>query len=227
MQPSLIHEWDITPTEARRLQRMLASRVIKDNDFKTIKYIAGTDVANEKGSDNLIAAITVLCADTLEIVEIATFQEVAQFPYIPGLFSFRETPPLIKAFSKLNTIPDLVICDGHGIAHPRRFGIASHLGLIMNIPTIGCGKKKLIGEGDPPDLARGSTSALIDDNEVIGSVLRTQNNIKPVYISIGHRISLATACEWILRISPRYRLPETTRPADQAVNKTLKELYPT
>ena len=132
-------------------------------------------------------------------------------------------PPLLNAYNKLTIKPDLIVCDGHGLAHPRRFGLACHLGVILDIPTIGCGKTKLLGEFNELAEHRGATADLLDNDEVIGKVLRTQDNIKPVYVSIGHKVSLETAVEWVLKLTPKYRLPETTRQADQLVNKTLKE----
>lgn len=130
----------------------------------------------------------------------------------------------MKALKQIKLLPQLIVCDGQGIAHPRRFGLASHLGVLLDIPTIGCGKTKLLGEFKDPDLKRGAHSPLVDNCEVIGSVLRTRDNIKPIFVSIGHRVSLKTACEWILELSPRYRLPETTRRADQLVNKVLSNI---
>ncbi|MGB3623980.1 MAG: deoxyribonuclease V [Ketobacter sp.] len=221
MQPVITHPWDISETEALRLQQSLAAKVIKEDQFNEIKLVAGVDVAYAKESDKLVAAVVILDAATLEVIETATATDNAQFPYIPGLFSFRELPPLIKAFDQLQHTPDLIICDGQGYAHPRRFGLACHLGVIFDVPTIGCGKTRLLGKHQEPDKERGAVAPLIDNDEVIGNVLRTQTNINPTYVSIGHRFSLATACEWILNLSPKYRLPETTRQADQAVRKAL------
>ncbi|VAW59629.1 Endonuclease V [hydrothermal vent metagenome] len=223
MKPVISHQWNLSESEALKLQQDLAAKVIKEDQFDTIRLIAGVDVAYKKDSDKLVAAVVILDADTLNIIEAATAEDVAQFPYIPGLFSFRELPPLVKAFEKLEHTPDLIVCDGQGLAHPRRFGLACHLGVIFDVPTIGCGKTRLLGEHIEPDTTRGATAPLVDNTEVIGNVLRTQNNVKPVYVSIGHRISLATACEWVLKLSPKYRLPETTRQADQEVRKALKD----
>lgn len=141
-----------------------------------------------------------------------------------SLFSFRELPPLMKAFEKLQTVPQLIVCDGQGIAHPRRFGLASHVGLLYDIPAIGCGKTRLLGEYAQPDSHRGACSPLLDEGEIVGAVLRTQADTKPVFVSVGHGISLPTACEWITRLAPKYRLPETTRQVDQLVNKALAGL---
>lgn len=222
MQPVINHPWNITEEEALQLQKELATKVITEDQLNDIKLIAGVDVAYSKESDKLIAAVVILDADTLEIIETATAEDKEQFPYIPGLFSFRELPSLIKAFAKLNHTPDLVVCDGQGYAHPRRFGLACHLGVIFDIPAIGCGKNRLLGEHNDPDTKRGAIAPLVDKGEVIGNVLRTQSGINPIYVSTGHRVSLATATRWVLKLSPQYRLPETTRQADQAVNSILK-----
>ena len=203
------------------VQQQLASKVIKKDINNQIDLVAGVDVAYAKESDKLVAAVVILNADTLEIVETSVAEDNAQFPYIPGLFSFREIPPLIKAFSKLKNTPDLVLCDGQGYAHPRRFGLACHLGIIFDVPTIGCGKTKLLGSHQELDRERGAAKPLVDNGEVVGNVLRTQTDINPIYVSIGHYISLATSCEWVLKLAPKYRLPETTRQADQAVHRAL------
>lgn len=186
--------------------------------------VAGIDVAYEKNSSRLVAAVAMLDAQTLYPIEIATHTDTVSFPYIPGLFSFREMPPVLKVLAKLGHPPDLIICDGHGIAHPRRFGLASHIGIATGIPTIGCGKTRLIGEFEQPDRQRGACSDLTDDGEVIGRVLRTQDDINPVFVSVGHKISLEYACAWVLKLSTSYRLPETTRSADHAVSMALRGL---
>jgi len=224
MQPIITHPWNLSEPEALELQRTLALEVTKEDRFGDVSIIAGVDVAYAKECDKLIAAVVLLDADTLNILETVTAEDTVQFPYIPGLFSFRELPPLVEAFSKLKLQPDLIVCDGQGYAHPRRFGLACHLGVLFDIPTIGCGKTRLMGEADTPALARGAVAPLIDNNEVIGNVLRTQTGVNPIYVSIGHRISLASACEWVLRLSPKYRLPETTRRADQEVRLLSKRL---
>jgi deoxyribonuclease V len=222
MNPKINHPWNLNESEACLLQQELAAKVIKTDQFNEIQLVAGVDVAYEKNGDKLIAAAVILDANTLDIIETVTAEDRAQFPYIPGLFSFRELPPLIKAFAKLKYSPNLIVCDGQGYAHPRRFGLACHLGVIFDLPTIGCGKTRLLGEHREPDTRRGATAPLYDNNEVIGNVLKTQTGINPIYVSVGHRISLATACEWVLKLSHKYRLPETTRQADQIVRKMLK-----
>lgn len=215
------HRWNICEMEAIKIQQELAQKVIKEDSFNQIHYVAGVDVAYSKTNDKLIAAIVILETDMLKLVESVVIEDTVQFPYIPGLFSFRELPPIIKAFEKIKTTPQLVVCDGQGLAHPRRFGLACHLGILYDIPTIGCGKTKLLGNYKELEQHRGAQSPLIDNYEIIGNVLRTQNNINPIFVSIGHRISLTTACQWILKLSPKYRLPETTRLADQLVKKNM------
>lgn len=221
MEPVVKHAWNLSEMEAVKLQQELSLKMIREDQLAEVNYIAGVDVAYSEHSDKLIAAIVILEASSLHIIESVVVEDTVHFPYIPGLFSFREIPPLLKAFKQIKTAPQLIVCDGQGMAHPRRFGLASHLGVLFDIPAIGCGKTKLLGEFQDPGRTRGSSSPLVDHGEVIGAVLRTQDHIKPIFVSIGHRISLATACEWILKLSPKYRLPETTRQADQLVNKVL------
>lgn len=206
------------------LQNELKEKVIvKDELPSEIKYIAGVDVAYNELEERVVAGIVVLDAKTLQIVEEATHEDGVSFPYVPGLFSFREVPPLLEAFNKLKIKPDLIVCDGHGIAHPKGVGMATHLGIELNIPTIGCAKKRLVGFYEEPESKRGSNSTMVFDGKEVGKALRTQDGIKPVFVSVGHKISLETACEWILHLTPNYRLPETTRAVDSLVNKLMKE----
>lgn len=221
MEPKVRHSWKLTEEEAVQLQQELAKQVIAEDHLDEVSFIAGVDVAYSKHSDKLIAAVVVLEAESLNMVDSAVVEDNVHFPYIPGLFSFRELPPVIKAFQQIKVPPQLIVCDGQGIAHPRRFGLASHLGVLFDIPTIGCGKTRLLGEFMEPDSARRSMSPLVDQGEVIGSVLRTQDGVKPIFVSVGHKISLKAACDWILKLAPSYRLPETTRQADQLVNRVL------
>lgn len=209
------------------LQEQLRHRTIRTNQLPDlIRYIAGTDVAYTLDNTQAVGGIVVLDANTLAVVERVSAVVDLTFPYVPGLFSFREIPPLRAAFEKLTIRPDLLVCDGHGIAHPKRVGMATHLGIELDIPTIGCAKKRLTGEYDKSQLAneRGAVLNLTLDGEIIGNALRTQQNIKPVFVSIGHKIDLPTANDWILKLTPNYRLPETTRQADQLVNAVRKEL---
>jgi len=217
---------NISISEAKALQMQLATQIICADTFSNVKIITGVDVGYSKKTDQLVAAAISLDSTTFEIIEKAFFISKTQFPYISGLFSFRELPPVAEAIQKLSTTPDLIICDGQGIAHPRGFGLASHLGFAFQIPTIGCAKNKLYGQQSKIiKYNRGDKSILINcSGDIIGAVLRTQDNVKPVYVSVGHMISLETACYWVLKCATRYRLPDSTRYADQEVKKILKTL---
>ncbi|SMC20179.1 Endonuclease V [Andreprevotia lacus DSM 23236] len=221
MQPRLHHPWPEDEAAALALQRQLAGQVERHDRLDDIRLVAGLDVAYDEHSDRLVAAAVVLDAHTLVVVEQAVAVDVARFPYIPGLFSFRELPPLVQALGRLSLRPDLIVCDGQGIAHPRRFGLACHVGLLFDVPSIGCGKTRLLGQHDQAGPERGDSTPLRDGDDIIGSALRTQRGIKPVYVSTGHRIALPTACHWITRLCSKYRLPETTRMADQLVRREM------
>lgn len=198
-----------------------------------LRLIAGLDVAYAVDDSKVAGAVTVLDADTLEVLETATVLRPVEFPYVPGLLAFREIPALLDCLAELTHVPDVLVCDGYGLAHPRRFGLACHLGVLTDLPTFGVAKTAFIGTFTEPASPRGSYSDLIDDPaadsatgsaagpEVIGRVLRTQAATKPVFVSIGHRISLDAATELTLRLAPKYRLPETTRQADQASRRAL------
>jgi len=205
------HYWSLTPKDALSLQKKLAGNVIRKNRLSKVNTIAGIDVGIKK--DMSRAAIVLLNFPQLDVVEQATSTQKIQFPYIPGLLSFREGPVILKTFLKLSVRPDLLIFDGQGIAHPRRLGIASHIGILVDIPSIGCAKSRLCGYYREPDPDRGSYTPLIDNNQTIGAVVRTRTGIKPVFVSIGHRINLNTCIDYILACCPNYRLPETTRHA--------------
>lgn len=204
---------------ATSLQTTLAAAVTRHDDTGLIDRVTGVDVAYVDGEERLFAAAATLDATTLEPVETVVAEAEIDFPYIPGLFSFRELPAILSVLDRLALSPQLVVCDGQGIAHPRRLGLASHLGVITGLPTIGCAKSRLIGTHGPLPPDRGARVALVDGGEVIGAALRTQSGIRPVYVSIGHRVSLETACGWVIRLSPQYRLPETTRVADHVVRQ--------
>jgi len=188
-----------------------------------LRRIAGLDVAYAVDDSCVAGAITVLDADTLDVVETATVLRPVEFPYVPGLLAFREIPALLDCLAKLTHVPDVLVCDGYGLAHPRRFGLACHLGVLTDLPTFGVAKTAFIGTFANPASARGSSSALTDgpDSERIGTVLRTQSSTRPVFVSTGHRIDLDAATELTLRLTPKYRLPETTRQADQASRRAL------
>ena len=181
--------------------------------------MAGADISFDRRSPELHAAVVVLDAESLEVVEIAGVRAKARFPYVPGYLSFREIPPLLEAFAKLEAVPDLIICDGQGRAHPRRFGLACHLGVLLDLPTLGCAKSRLIGDYREPGPRRGAHTRLRDGGEVIGEVVRTRSGVKPVFVSVGHRVCLETARRTVLRLAVRYRLPEPVRAAHREVNR--------
>ncbi|MEC7523107.1 MAG: deoxyribonuclease V [Myxococcota bacterium] len=210
--------FDLSPAEAEALQRAWADDVVEEDHLGSVERIAGVDVAYEKAGDRVFAAVVVLDAATLEVVEEVTHVETVSFPYVSGLFSFRELPPVVACLAQLTRRPDLVVCDAHGRAHPRRFGLACHLGVLFDVPTIGCAKTLLVGQHGHLGKRRGHDAALTHEGEVVGLALRTRDRVKPVYVSVGHRVSLPTARRKVLDLAPRYRLPETTRAADQRVN---------
>ena len=216
MEYRALHSWDVTPEEARQIQNKLRTQVISTDQFGTINTVAGVDIGLKK--DTAIASVVVLSFPELQVVDSVATASPVRFPYIPGLLSFREIPPLLTAFDQLQTVPDLVIVDGQGIAHPRRFGLASHLGLILDKPAIGCAKSRLCGQYNEPDSEQGAYTYLTDKGEVIGAAVRTRTNVRVVYVSIGHRISLDSARMWTLACCRGYRLPETTRHAHNAAS---------
>ena len=214
------HPWPQTVEEAKAIQQQLQPKVIKEDQLETVKYIAGVDVGFENDYTITKAAVVVLSFPDLQIAEKAIALSPTTFPYIPGYLSFREIPTLLKAIEKLTIIPNLILCDGQGLAHPRRFGLACHLGVILDIPTIGVAKSLFIGEHEELPTEKGSWKPLKHKGEIIGALLRSRTNVKPLYVSIGHRISLPTAINYVLDCTPKYRLPETTRLADKlASNK--------
>jgi deoxyribonuclease V len=206
-----MHPWDVSPKEAVKIQHALQEHVSIRDDFGDIKTVAGVDVGFEKNNTITRAAIAVLDFETLEVIETAIAHRPTSFPYVPGLLSFREVPAVLEAMLKLKKEPDLLLCDGQGIAHPRRFGIAAHLGLLLDIPAVGVGKSRLTGKHDNVPAEKGSYVPLTDKDEHIGVVLRTRTNVKPLYISPGHRVSIQTARQLVMKCVTRYRLPETTR----------------
>jgi len=208
-----LHPWDVTPREAVAIQRALREQVVLEDRFATIRHVAGIDVGYDKSAAVCRAAVVVLRFPELEPVESAGSDSAPRFPYVPGLLSFREIPVILQALGKLATIPDLLLCDGQGIAHPRRFGVACHLGLLTDLPAIGVGKTRLTGVYDEPGREKGSRTPLTDKGEVIGAVVRTRTGVKPLFVSPGHRISLESSVHFTLRCLGRYRLPETTRHA--------------
>jgi deoxyribonuclease V len=205
--------------EAEAVQDALRGRVTPGPGPAAIRTAAGLDVAYGPG-DELAAAVVVLDAATCAPVEEVVVHARAAFPYVPGLFAFRELPALVQALERLTTVPDLLVCDGHGRAHPRRFGLACHLGVLTGLPTLGVGKTPLVGSWAEPGPRRGDWSPL-EDPEVVGRVLRTRDGVKPVFVSVGSGIDLPTATRHVLALTPRFRLPETTRAADQLCRRAL------
>ncbi len=211
------------PKQAVELQNILREKIILEGFSRIPAIIGGTDISYDKRSDTLFAGIVILKLPELHVIDSAYFTGKVTFPYIPGLLSFREVPALFEAYQRLKIKPELLMVDGQGYAHPRRIGLASHLGLVLNIPTIGVAKKKLIGTYEEPPLTKGSYSPLYDNGEMIGYVLRTKDNTRPVFVSPGHLINF----EWSLKITLHtlkgYKIPEPTRQAHIFVNQIRKK----
>src|SRR5215210_2817971 len=213
-----LHDWDMTPREAVELQKSLRERVVIAPLKRPIETIAGADISFNKFSTTLYAGIVVLRLPSLEVIEEVGVVSETAFPYVPGLLSFRETPPLLEAWAKLKTEPDAVMFDGQGLAHPRRVGIACHVGLIIKRPTWGCAKSVLVGKFEEPGEERGAWSPMVDKGETVGAALRTKTRVQPVYVSPGHLIDLEGAIDLTLRCDGGYRQPEPTRRAHLLVN---------
>jgi deoxyribonuclease V len=211
----LEHPWEVSPAEARQIQERLRSAVRTADDVGPVRFVAGTDVAFEDEGRTTRGAVAVLSYPELELLEHSIARRPTSFPYVPGLLSFREIPVIIEALGGLGTLPDIILCDGQGLAHPRRFGLASHLGVVTGLPTIGVAKSRLVGTHGPIPKRKGRWTPLLDGDEVIGAVLRSRVGVKPLYVSIGHRVSLQTAVRYTLGCVTRFRLPETTRWADR------------
>ncbi|HEU5367096.1 MAG TPA: deoxyribonuclease V [Ktedonobacterales bacterium] len=220
--PHLLHRWDLNPQDAIQLQRELASRVTREGQPATVNIIAGIDISANDRTGLARAAIVALAYPSMEVLERVLHEEALRFPYIPGLLSFREAPSIMAGFQKLKHRPDLLMVDGQGIAHPRRLGIASHLGLLLDLPSIGCAKSILTGHLKG-ELGKevGARVPLVADGEVIGMGLRTKVRTNPLIISQGHRISLETAVEYVLQCCRGYRLPEPTRQAHNTASGTV------
>jgi deoxyribonuclease V len=214
-----LHSWRLDAAQARALQESLAARVDVATPLERWRTVAAADVAYNKQTDTLYAAVVVVQAESFELVERVGVIGKATFPYVPGLFSFREAPVVLEAFARLAARPDVVLCDGQGIAHPRRIGLASHLGLWLGLPTIGCAKSRLCGTYDEPGPERGDRSPLRDDGAVIGAVVRTRSRVKPLYVSPGHRCDLEGAVAVTLATTDKYRLPVPARLAHVYVNE--------
>ncbi len=215
------HRWDVTVQEALAIQENMVGRLILPEDPMPLnpKTVAGADISYARHSNLFFAAVIVFTYPDFSVLEEASWKERVCFPYVPGLLSFREAPPLLKAFEQLSCIPDLAIFDGQGIAHPRRIGLASHMGLFLGMPTVGCAKTRLVGEFAPPGAERGEMSDLFHKGKPVGKVLRTQKNVKPLFVSPGHRIGPLQAAEMVLSCCRGYRIPEPIRRAHHRVNE--------
>lgn len=211
---ALAADWPTDITAARAVQIEGATRVVRHDDLGPVRHLAGVDVGFEDGGTTTRAAVAVLSFPELESCDQALGRLATCFPYIPGYLSFREIPAILTALQEIKTVmPDLLLCDGQGLAHPRRFGLACHLGVVTDLPSIGVAKSRLIGTHAPVPENRGAWVPLYDKDEIIGAVLRTRERVSPVYVSTGHRVSLPTAIDYVMRCTTRFRLPETTRQA--------------
>lgn len=219
-----LHSWDMNAKDAIALQRLLAQHLCLDSRLPDpVRYVAGVDVSYRRGGVEFFAAVVVLQFSDMKVVEQATASARVTFPYIPGLLSFRELPVVLQAFKKLQTIPDVVLVDGQGVAHPRHLGLASHLGLWLDRPTVGCAKSRLCGEHDPPGRHRGDRVPLVFENAAVGTVLTTRSGIKPLYVSPGHLLDVPDSAELVMHCLGRYRLPEPTRLAHHLANQARRD----
>jgi len=223
MRPQLRPRWNLTPREAVREQERLRARVVLEDGTAPVRLVAGADVGFDPETNWAFAGVVVFRYPSLEEVERRCARRRLRFPYVPGLLSFREGPALLAAFAKLRTEPDLILIDGHGRAHPRRFGIASHIGVLLDKPTVGCAKSLLVGQHAEPGRKRDSTAPLWFQGERVGEVLRTRDNVKPIYVTVGYRISLASAVEFVKQCCDGYRIPKPTREADHYVRELRRE----
>jgi deoxyribonuclease V len=218
-----LYSFDLSPSEARRLQGELAPRVVcgPPLDLDLVRYVAGADVSTEDGM--AYATVAVLSFPDLEVVEVRGESRKLEFPYIPGLLAFREIPSVAAALRKVETPVDAVIFDAQGLAHPRRLGLASNLGIYMDVPSVGCAKSRLVGRYEEPGPKKGESADLVDRGEVIGKVVRTRDGVSPVFVSVGDKTDLESAVALVLACCTRYRLPEPTRQAHNAANRLRRE----
>jgi deoxyribonuclease V len=219
-----LHPWRVSFHEAVEIQNALRPRLRVTPFEGSPRFVAGTDVAYSARTQRMFAAVVVLALPSLTVVEVARAVRLARFPYIPGLFAFRELPPLVSAFRNLRHTPDLIVFDGHGLAHPRRFGLACHAGLLLDCPAIGCAKSKLVGTHADPGRARGSWAPLTHEGETIGAAVRTREGVEPVYVSIGHRVDLGSSIRLVLETTGKYRLPEPTRLAHRETTEMMRRI---
>ena len=214
-----LHGFDLSPEEARRLQEGLASRVEAGPalDLEEVRYVAGADVSTQDGM--AYATVVVLDFPGLSVVEAQGFEAPLEFPYVPGLLSFREMPSLLGALEKVETAVDVVVLDAQGLAHPRRIGLASHVGLFLDVPTVGCAKTVLVGKFEEPRMEKGNATDMVHRGEVVGRAVRTRDGVSPVYVSVGNGVDLDSSVELVLACCTKYRLPEPTRQAHNAANR--------
>lgn len=223
MEIGSLHNWAVSPREAIKLQVRLAKSIrLRKGDLE-IKTIAGADIAYSKTSNKVFGGVIIFTYPKLEVIEERLASQEVKFPYIPGLLTFREAPVLLAAFKKVKNVPDLIIFDGQGIAHPRKMGLATHMGIILNKPTIGCAKSRLLGDYKIPRNVVGAYSLLRDGNKVIGAVLRTRKDVKPVFVSAGYKIDLKTSIKVVSKCAGNFRLPEPTRQAHIFVEKAKRK----
>lgn len=218
-----LHGWQVSIPQALDIQRELAARVSPISEIGEPRFIAGADISASRARSLATGAVVVMDYPALELVEVKTVDAPLALPYIPGLLSFRESPLVLAVCEQLTVTPDLMLVDGQGLAHPRRLGLASHLGLLLDMPTIGCAKSRLCGSHEAPAVAPGSSAALVDGGEVIGAVLRTKAGTSPLYVSIGHKVDLEAAVRWVLACCRGYRIPEPLRLAHLAAGGNIKE----
>jgi len=221
---TLQHRWDLSPKEAVAIQRQLADRVLAIPLTHRVRLVAGTDASYDAKSDAIIAGVVVWDLDSKRVIESSHVVRRCDFPYIPGLLSFREAPAVMDAVALLTSTPDVFMIDGQGLAHPRRFGLACHVGVLLDRPTIGCAKSRLCGDYAEPAVRRGGSRRLTHNRDIIGRVVRTRDGVSPLFISVGHRILLKEAERLVLRCCGKYRLPEPTRLAHQYVTTTKRQL---
>ena len=217
--PPALHDWSVTPKEAVDIQRALAARVVAEGSVSDLRVAAGADLAFSKDKQTCVAGVVAWDVQRREVIEQHVVRRPVMFPYVPGLLSFREAPALLGALGELTCEPDVFLFDGQGLAHPRRFGLACHVGLLLDRPSLGCAKSLLVGTCDTPGEQRGSTTPLLHHDERVGMAVRTRDRVKPVYVSVGHRLSVESAVEVVLACSIGYRLPEPTRLADKLVGR--------
>jgi deoxyribonuclease V len=222
MKVTRLHGWQMSITQAMEIQLRLAAQVSRAGETTSPRLIAGVDISVDRGAGTGTGAVIVLSYPELDPVETRVVTDRLEFPYVPGLLSFRESPLILAACEKLDVLPDLIMVDGQGIAHPRRMGLASHLGLFLDTPTIGCAKSRLCGRHEVLGTEPGSYAELVDEGEVIGAALRTKAGVNPVYVSIGHKVDLPAAIHWVLACCRGYRLPEPSRMAHLAAGGNLK-----